>query len=360
MQQTPKIPQDHDYDPETGTTRRRLLGGMAGALALGLGPHIRRPEAATGRLSVDGTRIMYNGAPIMLRGVSMTDPLLGRSWRPVSDYDTVSSWNANFVRLSVHPSTWKRRRTEAMNALNKDVDAALARGMFVMIDWHSIGWPGGWYYQNPWGGDKDAFDSNFDLAKSFWDTVAKRWGYEGRILFELWNEPVRNPNEPGNPWQTWPQLKNFYGQLTGIIRRYSQNIIVAGADKWTSDLRAIKGNLLPDRNSIYSWHIYPASWATTQAWHTQLDGLPWVRPVVVTEWGFRTGCGNDFSCSSAQAYGIPFVRDFIMRYGMHHTAWCFHTDWAPAMLQKDWRTTNEFGRVVYDHLKSNTQRRAFF
>jgi len=42
-----------------------------------------------------------------------------------------------------------------------------------------------------WGGPKHFYERDFKLATSFWDAVsAARWGKDGRVLFELWNEAI--------------------------------------------------------------------------------------------------------------------------------------------------------------------------
>src|SRR3954465_8799217 len=71
------------------------------------------------------------------------------------------TWHCNLVRISVHPSSWRDRRAEAMVALERDVTAALANRMWVIIDWHAIGWPDG-YSPGP------LYDTDWGLARSFW------------------------------------------------------------------------------------------------------------------------------------------------------------------------------------------------
>jgi len=53
--------------------------------------------------------------------------------------------------------------------------AALKAGLFVIIDYHVIGWPDGHYEIPTWGGAKDTYDSNFELALSFWDEATGGW-----------------------------------------------------------------------------------------------------------------------------------------------------------------------------------------
>ena len=99
---------------------------------------------------------MYNGSPVRLRGVGTED-----------------------VR----------------------VQPALDAGLFVIIDYHVIG-PDGYYQPVPpeWGAPPDLYDSDFELATDFWDTVSTEI-QDRRVMFELWNEPVYEEDElpPSDP-----------------------------------------------------------------------------------------------------------------------------------------------------------------
>src|SRR5262245_13826850 len=145
--------------------------------------------AAPGRLEVKGKDILFDGKPVRLRGVSVADPVRDRPGRPATDFKTIATdWKANVVRLGIHPHTWKTvPHDKVLDRLGSDVDAALAEGLFVIINYAVIGWPDG-VYEVPPTEPRDLFDSDFKLAQSFWDAVARRWGKEGRIIFELWNE----------------------------------------------------------------------------------------------------------------------------------------------------------------------------
>lgn len=328
--------------------RRDVLGASVGAALSG-----RVGAAEPGWVEVIGRRLVYRGRPLQLRGVAVGDPLLGRGDRPVTDFVAIAqSWAANVARLSVHPSSFKRQRTAALAALDRDVRGALASGLFVIIDWHTIGWPDGWF-QRPdpsWGQPTDLYDSRMALAADFWATMARRYGQDGRILFELWNEPIFHPDRPGDPGERWAALVPSWRRLLAAIRPHARNLVLLAGDRWAYDLRGIVKNRIGDPNLAYAWHVYANHDDNQPAmWRRRLGGLHTVAPVIVTEWGFATAPGLHFN-GSAATFGDAFV-ELLRSLALHDTAWCWHPDWTPAMLTSDWRTPTVFGSFVRERLR---------
>lgn len=307
-------------------------------------------------LKVSGTSLVDNGNPVMLRGVAVGDPVLARQGRPVSDYQTIAKdWHANTIRIGLHPSVWKHgNRKEALARLKQDVDAALANGMYVVIDYHVIGWPDG-YYQRPdpeWNEDpRDLYDSNLELAKNFWEAVSHEFGTDSRILFEIWNEPVFSDNDDEKP--RWNDLKPKWVELQSVIRKNSKNVILVTGNAWAYNMRGIKKNPLEGENVAYAWHIYAGHDENDQsAWAESLDELQKFAPVVVCEWGFQRHTKEHFR-GSPESFGNKFVKNFLDGRGLHSTAWCWHPDWTPPMLQADWKTPTEEGTFVKAYLLSH-------
>lgn len=307
-------------------------------------------------LTVSGTKILASGKPIMLRGVAVGDPLLARADRPDSDYERIAKeWHANTIRVGIHPTLWKHSvRDRVLAKLKQNVNAALRNGMYVIIDWHVIGWPGG-YYQKPdaaWDEDPaDLYDSNFELAKDFWTEMARQFGSDQRVVFELWNEPVYSKDD-GDPSPTarWNLLKPKWAELQSVIRKYAKNIILVTGNEWAYNLRGIKADPLKGPNIAYSWHIYAGQDENDQdAWAESLDELQKVAPVVVCEWGFQRHTTEHFK-GTPETFGKKFVKNFLDGRGLHSIAWCWHPDWTPAMLKNDWKTPTEMGAFVKDYL----------
>jgi len=314
------------------------------------------PERS-GRLEVHGKDLRFDGKPVRLRGLAVGDPIQSRQGRPTADdYRVIArDWKANVVRIAVHPLYWKTmEHAGVLNRLAEDVDAALANGLFVVIEYKAIGWPDGYHEVPTWGGPEDLYDSDFKLAETFWDAAARRWGKDGRIMFELWNEPVFT-KEDWRPevGQKWPEFKPFLAKLLTIVRRQSENVVIVSSNRWSSFLKGLRADPLHGDNIAYAWHVYPNhSKNDPKQWADALDDLQTVAPVIVTEWGFERETKSHWK-GNPDDFGRPFVRDFLEAKGLHSTAWCWHPVSGPAMLEKDWRTPNEFGAFVRDYLRGH-------
>jgi aryl-phospho-beta-D-glucosidase BglC (GH1 family) len=305
---------------------------------------------------VRGNELLADGKPIILRGVAVGDPILARAGRPLSDYQRIArEWHANVVRISLHPSVWKHTAHGAvLDVLQREIEAALGNGMYVILDWHSIGWPNGYFesIRADWTDDPpDLYDSNFELAKNFWEAASARFGKDGRIIFELWNEPVRTKQEEdGEVAPEWKMLKPFFGELLRIVRSHGSNVVLATGNEWAYDLRGIREDPLQGENIAYDWHIYAGTDDNDEKqWALHLDDLQRVAPVMVTEWGFQEHTKEAFQ-GTAKTFGAKFVRDFLEGRHLHSTAWCWHPDWTPMMLEPDWKTPTPMGRFVMDYL----------
>lgn len=310
------------------------------------------------RLEVRGKDLLYDGKPIRLRGVSVGDPVRDRDGRPTSDYDVIANdWKANVVRVGVLPYTWKSLPHDKVLArLTKDVDAALKAGLLVIINYGVIGWPDG-VYEVP-GGDapKDLFDSDLKLATSFWDAVAGRYGKDGRVVFELWNEAIytREDWRPG-VGPRWKELKPHLEKLLAVVRKHGDNVVLASGNHWGYQLAGIRKDPLEGKNVAYAWHIYAGQYKNDRKhWASALDELQTIAPVVVSEWGFERNSDKHYS-GTAEDFGNPFVKEFLEGRGLHSVAWCWHPDIGPPMLKFDWRTPTEWGAFVKDYLTTHAR-----
>src|SRR5882724_12126746 len=168
--------------------RRTVIAGVGACTFAAAAP--RAAAGATARIEIVGSELRQNGLPVRLLGVAVGDPLYIRKDRPASDYRVIAeAWRANTVRISLHPGHWRADRNRALRSLADDVFAARAAGLFVIIDWHVIGFPGR-YAARPepsWGLPADAYDPDPALAADFWAEIARSFGRDPGVIFELWN-----------------------------------------------------------------------------------------------------------------------------------------------------------------------------
>ncbi len=258
------------------------------------------------------------------------------------------------MRLSVHPGVWRAERDRLLALLDQDVRAAVDRGLVAIIDWHGIGWPGA-AFERPeasWGLPADAFDADLDLAVDFWRTIAARDGADPRIVFEIWNEPVRlePKGRRAGPGEDWAALRPVWMELTREIRRHGGNLVLATGGSWAADLTGIRDALLPDPNTAYAWHVYPATGRGERAaLAALLDDLDRVRPVVVTEWGCTTKTGH--LQGTSEGIGRLFADGFLAARGLHWTALRCAPMWDPPPVEADWTTPTASGALVVDLLR---------
>ncbi len=296
-------------------------------------------------LSVAGNKIFFNKQEVWLTGVAMGDPhsRVKDNRRTTADYEVIkNNWLANAVRLSVHPGVYKKDIDDMKKILEKEVSAARGQGLFVIIDWHVIGMPNGWFKPSVYGeGHYYSYDSNFNTAKEFWEMMAVKYRGDRGVMFELWNEPADSVTNE------WRDLKPYMERLYEIIRSQgASNIIIVPGVWWTYDLRGIKDQPLSGENIAYSWHNYEAN-GRYLTWSKALDGLNEKYPIIVTEWGYETDPASSYY--SYADYPEKF-KQFILDKSLHFTAWCWHGSWKPRLLTSDWENLSDYGKSVKSFL----------
>ena len=307
----------------------------------------------------EGNQLLHQGRPVRLRGVGMGDPLLDRTHQSLADYALLrGKWNANVVRISVHPYIWRHAelfggRAGVVDRLRSEVNAATKAGLFVILDWHITGWPDGFARVSDPGELIGLHDSNFALACDFWDQAAQAFGRQGTVAFEVWNEPVKGPED----WQPnaadWRILSPYWERLTSVIRRHSNNLIILAGGSWAYSLKGIRDLPPADANVAFSWHVYASKESNDEArWAVAFDNLSQDYPVVVSEWGFDEQGAPHFR-GGVSDFGAKFATNWLEGRNLHWVAWCWHHEIGPAMLQRDWATPTPFGAFVKALLRLN-------
>ncbi|GAA0880150.1 hypothetical protein GCM10009119_31200 [Algoriphagus jejuensis] len=206
-------------------------------------PDVKPPEEIStqkyfGPLQVKGTQLSdQDGNPVMLRGVSFG----WHNWWPRFYNEAAvkwlkSDWNANVVRASmgVDPDgAYLENPDFALEKMKAVIEAAIAADLYVIIDWHS-------------------HDLYQDEALEFFGEMAKTYGKNPHVIYELFNEP---------DYETWGEVKAYSEALITEIRAHDpDNIILVGSPTWSQDLHLVAQN--PIRNQInimYVLHFYAAT-----------------------------------------------------------------------------------------------------
>jgi hypothetical protein len=229
--------------------------------------------------------------------------------------------------------------------------------MYVIISYHVIGWPDGWYQPAYPGNPADTYDSSMSVATTFWAHMAQTYGSDSRIIFDLWNEPAHDSSDwvGANPNPYWPVLKGFYENLIQTVRTNgAQNIVLATGNRWASWLVGIKEFPLADANVVYAYHKYSVNGSNTAAeWNKDTGGLIGVKPVIVSEWGYEDNdVTNPTWPGSQSSYGDPFT-SWLDQNNLGNLAWMYHHDWTPALLKADGSLTL-YGSFVKKYISSQS------
>lgn len=319
-------------------TRRSLLLALL-ALVGAARPHPRRgaaPPATLPRLGVRGNRFVDDrGRPVVLRGVSCADPdrvaRVGR-WNRAY-FEAARSWGANVVRLPVHPEAWRRRGAEAyLRLVDRGVRWAGELGMYVVLDWHSIGDLRTGRFQRP------MYQTSRAETGAFWRTVAARYGRNPVVAcYELFNEPTTLDAPYGR--SAWTAHRRMMEQLIASIRDEGADGVplVAGFD-WAYDLTPVRDEPVRAEGVAYVAHPYPQKreppWL--ERWERDWGFVADRYPLIATELGFMRpeDPGAHVPVLGDETYGRAVV-DYFTRKGISWTAWVFDPEWSPQLL-RDW------------------------
>ncbi|MFI1224386.1 MULTISPECIES: glycoside hydrolase family 5 protein [unclassified Streptomyces] len=245
------------------------------------------PLAANGQLSVCGRQLCNSSRQaVALNGMSTH----GTQWyaQCVTDgsLDALAQdWRADVLRVStyVQEGGYETDPAGFTARAQKFVDAAHARGMYAVIDWHML---------SP--GDPNA---NLANAKTFFTAMAKKYKDHPGVLYEIANEPSG---------VSWSAIKSYSEQIIPVIRAQDPDaVVLVGTRAWSSfgvsegsDESEVVNNPVNASNIMYTFHFYAAS--HREEYLAALDRASDKLPVFVTEFGTQNYAGegaNDFAMS---------------------------------------------------------------
>ncbi len=290
------------------------------------------------QVTVAGNKFMVAGKAIVFRGLDASDPdKLAKEGHWNREYfEAVKSWGANIVRFPVHPAAWRSRgKTDYIKLLDEGVKWATELGLYVNIDWHSIGNLRTEMYQSM------MYETTRKETYEFWRTMSSHYkGNTTVAFFELFNEPTVMNGQLGIcTWQDWKQMNE---EMILIIRANGSKAIplVAGFN-WAYDLTPVASEPINAEGIAYVSHPYPMKrpkpWEPkwTEDWGFAAKKYP----VMLTEIGF---CGADERGAHVPVISDESYGDAITKYcndnGISYSVWVFDPQWAP-MLFSDWNFT---------------------
>ena len=291
-------------------------------------------------ISVRGNRFVDpDGNTVLFRGLSISDPdkIESQGHWSKKHFSRVKETGARLVRIPVHPVAWRDRTPEHYLALlDSAVGWCTELGMYVIIDWHSIGNLKSGLFQDP------MYNTSMAETFAFWRTIARHFkGHNTVAFYELFNEPTLYFNQLGR--MSWDEWKGLNEDLISVIRAFDGEKIplVAGFD-WAYDLTPLRINPVEAGGIAYVTHPYPHK--RTLPWEPKWEedfGFAAERfPLIATEIGFTTGKGG---IADNAAYGTAIV-SYLEGRGISWVAWVFDPEWTPSMINSwDTYTLTESG-----------------
>ncbi len=198
------------------------------------------PVARHGALSVEGNRVVdASGEPVTLRGMS----LFWSQWEP--EYYSretvdwlVDDWRITAIRAAIAVAPEDSALTEYDREMAKArivIDAAVANGIYVIIDWHA-------HTQHP------------AEASRFLSQIAREYGHLPNIIYEPFNELLAE----GVEWTR--DVRPYHMQVIGAIREVDpDNLVIAGSPFWSQHVDVAASDPLPFTNIAYTLHYYAAT-----------------------------------------------------------------------------------------------------
>ncbi len=231
------------------------------------------------------------GNPMILRGAS-THGLHWPEMSPFVNKDGFQSlrdeWGINCIRLAIYPKEggYTEGKQSVLDTLIENgVSYATELGMYVIIDWHVLSY-------NPWDTESQ--------AETFFEKYASKYADYGNVLFEIGNEPT------GCSWYngSGKDLYTYAKTLTGIIRKYTDALVICGTNNWSQDVQEVASKPLSAdgyTNVLYTLHFYAASHYDDlkKKLKTAIEAGT---PIFVSEFGTCDASGNgsyDFDNASA-------------------------------------------------------------
>ncbi|MFJ8747908.1 glycoside hydrolase family 5 protein [Streptomyces sp. NPDC102441] len=237
------------------------------------------PVDVNGKLHVCGVNLCNQyDRPVQLRGMSTH----GIQWFDECYNDAsldalANDWKSDLLRVSMYvqedgyetdPAGFTRR-------VNELVDMAEARGMYALIDFHTL---------TP--GDPNV---NLDNAKTFFASVAARNADKDNVIYEITNEPNG---------VSWSSIKSYAEQVIPVVRAADpDSVVIVGTRGWSSlgvsdgsDESEIVNSPVNATNIMYAFHFYAAS--HKDSYRSTVSRAASRLPLFVTEFGTVSATGD--------------------------------------------------------------------
>jgi len=293
------------------------------------------PPIAPGGYYVEGPTI-YNaaGRPHLFHGLDRPSLEWNAAGDKLStdDYRLMASWKANVVRLSLNQGFWLPGSSVHAAGYERVVEQNVANieaeGMDVILDLH---WSDkGDFATKP--AQQRMADQN---SLTFWRAVAEKFKGDGRVIFELYNEPHD---------VEWPVWKNggtsgdgftvvgMQALYNAVRETGAHNLVIIGGLRFAFDLSGVPQHRIQGYNIVYATHPYNYADKQQASWQAAWGFLAATDPIIITEFGDTTG-----NCSPG--YNMQVI-DYATSRRLSWTGWAWYVSGCafPSLIA-DWSGT---------------------
>ncbi|MBC7850336.1 MAG: glycoside hydrolase family 5 protein [Chitinophagaceae bacterium] len=215
-----------------------------------------QPVLTHGQLSVEGVQLVdKNKQPLILRGMSYG----WHNWHP-RFYNAASvkwmrdDWKINVIRtaMGIEPDGAYLQKPEwSASTVRTVIEAAIKENIYVIVDWHS-------------------HNINQKESIEFFKDIAKRYGKNPHVIYEIFNEPDK---------ETWEEVKAYSIEVIKAIRDIDpDNIILVGSPQWDQSVHLPAADPIKGfSNLMYTMHYYAGThkqWLRDRCDTVLKQGLP--------------------------------------------------------------------------------------
>src|SRR5262249_17433713 len=123
---------------------------------------------------------------------------------------------------------------------------------------------------------------------TFWAQVAAKYKGDGRVIFELYNEPhdvswdVWLGGGPSGDGFTAAGMQALHDAVRGAG---AENVVIVGGLGWAYDLSGVPSHRVQGHNIVYATHPYDKPGKQPSDWDKGFGFLTSTDPVIITEFG---------------------------------------------------------------------------
>ncbi len=307
------------------------------------------------KISIDGNKFTApDGERIIFKGVALPDMfrLDETGYWNAEYFDEIKAWNCNIVRVLIPPRSWRAYGKEKFfELIDRAIVLAGQRGMYIIIDWHSMGNLKDELFQ------KDSRITSMRETLDFWAAVAKRYRGENTIAFyEIFNEPTDAFGKLGElSWDDWRAIAK---KIVDEIRKYdTETIPVIAGLNWGYDLSQAAEKPFDIERIAYSVHPYPqkADEPWEENWEKTWGFVADKYPLMALEFGYNIEGerGAHIPAFATEDYGRRII-NYFSKKDISWTVWCFDWLWTPTLLKDEtFEPTDTQGAFFKNVLQNN-------